>query len=282
MSEPLKLSIITPSYNHGRFLEQTILSVINQDYANVEHIIIDGASKDDSVDIIRKYEKHIAYWVSEPDKGHRYALQKGFARATGDVVAWQNSDDYYEPNVFGQVMRVFQERPDIDLVYGNVRLVDDNSKQVGELRFVPTNHWSMLFEGFTMHSQAAFFRRQLWDKMGGITFQDYFFDYDLFVRATRLAHPFFIHQTLGNYRNHQKSAHFGGQYENQRTDHWVVRRRYLGRWANLPTVVFRPIGVLSLARRTLWHMWLGDWDYLMSGFRRRVLRKLSKYMNLIQ
>lgn len=276
MAESLKLSIITPSYNHGRFLEQTILSVINQDYTNVEHIIIDGVSTDDSVEIIRKYEKHIAYWMSEPDEGHRYALQKGFARATGEVVAWQNADDYYEPNVFAQVMRVFQERPDVDLVYGNVRLVDENSEQVGELRFVPTNYWSMLFEGFTMHNQAAFFRRRLWDEMGGITFQDYFFDYDLFVRATRLAHPFFIHQTLGNYRAHAGSGHFGGQLESKRNAPWVTSRRYMGKWGRLPTVVFKTIALVSLARRTLLHMWLGDWDYLRGGFRRRILRFRSE------
>lgn len=275
MAEPLKLSIITPSYNHGRFLEQTILSVINQDYDNAEHIIIDGASKDNSVDIIRKYEKHIAYWVSEPDGGPQYALHKGMAHATGDVVAWQNADDYYEPNVFGIVMKIFREYPDVDLVYGNVRLVNESNRTVRELRFVPTNHWSTLFEGFTMNNQAAFFCRTLWDRMGGVQFADgYAYDYDLFLRATRSArHSFFIHRTLGNYRVHVNSLTFGEEQNRLKSgnDVWVIRRRYLGRWGRMPTVVFKPIALLSLVRRTLWHMWLGDWDYLAGGVRRRIL-----------
>lgn len=269
----LKLSIITPSFNHGQFIEQTIRSVLDQDYPNVEHLVIDGASTDNTLAVLDKYRNALAYCVSEPDRGHRDALRKGFARATGDVVAWQNADDYYEPKVFGEVMRILEEHPEVDLVYGNVRLVDDRGSQVGELRFVPTNHWSMLFEGFTMHNQAAFFRRQLWDAMGGIRLQDHFFDYDLFIRATRLAHPYFIHRTLGNYRQHAGSGHFGGAHEHLRTDPWVVRRRYLGRLASLPVVCFKPISVGSTARRFVWHMRLGDWDYLARGFRRRILAR---------
>lgn len=275
MYEPLKLSIITPSYNYGLFLEQTIRSVIKQDYANVEHIIIDGASKDESVDIIRKYERHIAYWSSEPDGGPQYALHNGMMHATGDVVAWQNADDYYEPNVFGTVMKIFRERPDVDLVYGNVRLMNESNRTVREMRFVPTNHWSMLFEGFTMINQAAFFRRALWDRMGGVQFADgYAYDYDLFLRATRSARRlFFVHRTLGNYRLHVNSLTFSKGQNRLKSgfDVWVVRRRYLGRWGWLPTVVFKPIALLSLARRTLWHMWLGDWDYLAGGLLRRIL-----------
>lgn len=271
MSNPPRISVITPLYNQGKYIEQTILSVINQDYANIEHIIIDGGSIDNSVEIIRKYEKHIAYWVSERDQGHRYALKKGFDRATGDVVAWQNADDYYEPNVFGKVMRVFQEHSEVDLVYGNVRMVDENSRPIGELRYAPTNFWSTLFEGFTMNNQAAFFRRSLWDAMGGITFDDYFFDYDLFLRATRIARVFFIHQILGNYRKHAGSGYFSGTLEHLRTDQWVVRRRYMGRWGRLPTFVLKALATLSLIRRTLWYVRLGDWDYIIGGIGRRLL-----------
>jgi len=267
-----RLSVITPSFNHGRFLEQTILSIIDQDYLNIEYIIIDGGSTDNSIEIIRKYENRIAYWVSEPDEGHRYALKKGFDRATGDVVAWQNADDYYEPDVFGQVMRVFEDHPKVDLVYGNVRLVDENSLSLGELRYVPATFWSTLFEGFMMNNQAAFFRRTLWDAMGGITFHDHNFDYDLFLRATRIARPFFVHRTLGNYRNHLGSGYFSGAYRSIETSPWVTRRRYMGRWGRLPRIVFKPLAILSLIRRTMWYARLGDWDYLQEGLKRRLSR----------
>lgn len=271
MAESLKLSIITPSYNQAATLEQTITSITGQDYSNVEYIVIDGGSTDGSVDILRRYEKSIAHWVSEPDEGHRYALRKGFARATGDVVAWQNSDDYYEPEVFGEVMRLFAERPDIDLVYGNVRIVDAAGEEIREMRFVPTTYWSTLFgDAFTMHNQAAFFRRTLWDAMGGVTLDDHFFDFDLFLRAVRLARPYFIHRVLGNYRDHAGSMHFSGDAAHLLTDPWEVRRRYMGRWGRLPPIVFKPLTWLSLARRTIWYARLGDWDYIGHGLRNRM------------
>ncbi len=90
-----KISIVTPSFNHAQFLEETILSVITQNYPNLEYVIIDGGSTDGSVDIIKKYEKHLTYWVSEPDNGHGDALNKGFAKSTGEIMAWINSDDKY-------------------------------------------------------------------------------------------------------------------------------------------------------------------------------------------
>ncbi|MBE3086119.1 MAG: glycosyltransferase [Bacteroidetes bacterium] len=275
MPEYPKISIITPSFNQGRFIEETILSVINQDYTNIEYIIIDGGSTDDSVNIIRKYEKKIAYFVSEPDQGHRYALKKGFDRATGEIVAWQNSDDYYEPNVFGEVLKIFSARPEVDLVYGNVRFINEESKQIGEMRFVPAHHWLMFSEKFTMHNQAAFFRRSLWDAMGGITFNDYFFDVDLFIRACRFSKKaFFLHRILGNYRNHTGSGYFGGQLVHLQTDTWVILKRYLGGWGKLPKWAFIPVRWASLVTRTMLHMWLGDWDYLEGGFIRRISHKL--------
>src|SRR5688500_3818909 len=94
-----KISIITPTYNQGHFIEQTIQSVIEQDYPNLEYIIIDGGSTDDTLSVIKKYEKYISYWISEKDKGQSEAINKGFKKATGDVVNWLNSDDYYEPGV---------------------------------------------------------------------------------------------------------------------------------------------------------------------------------------
>jgi glycosyltransferase involved in cell wall biosynthesis len=271
-----KISIITPSYNQGRFIEQTILSVIHQDYPNIEFIIIDGGSTDNTLDVIRRYESSISYWVSEPDKGHRYALQRGFDRATGDFVAWQNTDDYYEPNIFGKVMNIFQNNQDIDLVYGNVRFVDEDSNSLGEMRFIPAHHWLMFTEKFAMHNQATFFRRSLWDRMGGITFDDFFFDYDLFIRTVRCSNKsYFFHQILGNYRKHAGSQHFGGQFENMRRSRWDTLKRYMGKWKFLPNWSFLPIIWGSFLYRTIWHIRLGDWDYISNGAKMRIFKKHS-------
>ena len=102
-----KISIITPSFNQGKFLEETILSVINQDYPDLEYIIIDGGSSDNSVEIIKKYEKYLTYWISEKDSGQSSAINKGLKKISGELVAWINSDDLYCPNVFSKIAEYF-------------------------------------------------------------------------------------------------------------------------------------------------------------------------------
>jgi glycosyltransferase involved in cell wall biosynthesis len=108
-----KISIVTPSYNQGRFLEEAICSVLDQGYPNLEYIIIDGGSTDESVEIIRKFEKHLAYWVSERDQGHYDAINKGFAHATGEIMAWLNSDDKYTPWAFRVVAEIVTTLPQV-------------------------------------------------------------------------------------------------------------------------------------------------------------------------
>jgi len=123
-----KISIVTPSYNQGRYLEETILSIIHQDYPNVEHILIDGASTDETKEVIEKYRSHFAYVVSEPDKGQSDALNKGFAKATGDIVNWLNSDDYYAPNALHTVAKAFTNN-NTHVVAGHTILFEEGGKQ---------------------------------------------------------------------------------------------------------------------------------------------------------
>src|SRR5258705_10848018 len=129
------VSIITPSYNQSAYLEQTMLSVLEQNYPQVEYIVIDGASTDRSVDIIKKYAGKLTYWVSEKDAGQADAINKGLARATGDVAAWLNSDDYYLPDTIGAVVKMFDENPDTALVYGNMLAVDEHGKTFNTLNY---------------------------------------------------------------------------------------------------------------------------------------------------
>jgi len=113
-----KISIVTPSFNQGKYIEQTILSVLDQNYPNLEYIIMDGGSTDDTVEIIKKYEDRISYWISEKDNGQTDAINKGFARCTGNVFNWINSDDYYEPGALLTIGKFFNENPSADVVCG--------------------------------------------------------------------------------------------------------------------------------------------------------------------
>lgn len=122
MNEFPKITIITPSYNQGHFIEQTILSVIEQQYPNLEYFIIDGGSTDNTVDIIKKYEEHITYWVSEKDKGQSHAINKGLDKATGQIINWLNSDDYYEPHALFKVATAFNRGEHVKVVCGRSRL----------------------------------------------------------------------------------------------------------------------------------------------------------------
>ena len=121
------VSIITPSYNQGKFLEQTIQSVLNQTYRNIEYLVIDGGSTDNSVDIIKKYEENIAYWISKSDNGQADAINKGFKLAKGDLVCWVNSDDILYPNYVTDRVQQFKENPNAGMIYGDIEKGPDPS-----------------------------------------------------------------------------------------------------------------------------------------------------------
>ena len=162
----MKFSIVIPSYNQGEFLERTLLSVINQG-VDTEIIVIDGGSTDNSVEIIKKYEDKIAYWVSEKDRGQSHALNKGFAKATGDIFGWQNSDDVYMPGAFKKVLEVFEKFPDKKIVYGNWYEIDENDNVIDKTYSAPkprVPHFS--YEGFDSNLQSMFWKRDVMEKFG--------------------------------------------------------------------------------------------------------------------
>jgi len=198
-----KLSIVTPSYNQAKYLEATILSVLGQKEVDLEYIIIDGGSTDGSVDIIRKYEKQLAYWVSEPDNGQTDAINRGFARARGDVLAWINSDDTYEPGAFKEAVGYLGDHPEVGLVYGNAHFIDADSKIIGDFPAARTNI-KLLRQGYVhIPQQAAFFKADLWKKVGPLDPSFYFaMDYDLWVRLGGLAPIAYYPRLWANFRLH--------------------------------------------------------------------------------
>ena len=143
MTQP-KVSIITPSYNQGQFIEETILSAKNQDYPNIEHIVIDGNSTDSTLDILHKYDNDII-WISEPDRGQSDALNKGFRIATGEIIGWLNSDDIYLPGAVKKAVDALMNNPKFDIVYGDYLIIDENSKVLLKKREINFDHFSLFF-----------------------------------------------------------------------------------------------------------------------------------------
>ena len=199
----MRVSIITPSYNQAPFLEQTIQSVLNQDYPDLEYIIVDGGSTDGSLEIIQKYADRLAWWVSESDHGQTDALNKGFARASGEILAWLNSDDTYEPGAVRAAVEWLQAHPESGMVYGDANLIDEQGAVIGRFPAAQTDY-ARLRRGFVhIPQQASFFRAALWGQVGPLDPSFYFaMDYDLWVRLAKIAPLVYTPQYWANFRLH--------------------------------------------------------------------------------
>ncbi|MEQ8172136.1 MAG: glycosyltransferase family 2 protein [Candidatus Eremiobacterota bacterium] len=197
-----KISIVTPSYNQGRFIEDAIKSIIEQNYPNFEHIIIDNCSTDNTIEILKKYP-HLV-WLSEPDKGQSDAINKGFKKATGDIIGWLNADDYYLPEIFGKIATNLNKNSNIDIIYGNWNFVDKNKKILKKFQSIPFNYKILIYYGPYIGSTALFFRRSIIDEGHFINTKfKYVMDWEWFIRLASLGKNFiFINKSLACFRLH--------------------------------------------------------------------------------
>jgi len=197
------ISIVTPSFNQDRYIEETIRSVLSQDYPSIEYMIVDGASSDETVDIIKKYEDKLAYWVSENDKGQTDAINKGFRHAKGDILAWINSDDTYQPGAVAAVVKYLQEHPEVGMVYGDCSYINESGNVIGKFNAAQTNY-RLLRQGYTrIPQQTMFFRAELWKQVGPLDPSFYFaMDYDLWTRIAARTQIRYVPQTWANFRLH--------------------------------------------------------------------------------
>jgi glycosyltransferase involved in cell wall biosynthesis len=198
------VSIITASFNQARYLEATINSVLGQDYPRIEYIIVDGGSTDGSVDIIKKYAERLAWWVSEKDKGQTDAINKGFNRATGDILAWLNSDDTYNPGAIAQAVKYLVENPEVGLVYADCNFIDEEDRVIGKFNAVQTDY-RRLREGYVhIPQQTMFFRAKFWKELGPLDPSFYFaMDYDLWTRiAAHAPFKYLAGKIWANFRLH--------------------------------------------------------------------------------
>jgi glycosyltransferase involved in cell wall biosynthesis len=251
MSVLPRVSIITPSYNQGRFLEECIQSVLNQDYPNIEYIIVDGGSTDSSVGIIRKYADRLAYWVSEPDSGQSAAISKGLRRATGDIWAWMNADDSYLPGAVSKAAAWFADHPEDDVVYGDCMIVDEHGREKAVFHAREFEWPRVLTKGFGIPTGSTFLRMSVFERVGRLDESlHYVMDVDYWLRAGQscvLAH---IPQTLSHYRVHPSAKTFDVANSETRAREFVqVYERFWHR-DDLPQAI------LAFRSRSLAHIYL--------------------------
>jgi glycosyltransferase involved in cell wall biosynthesis len=208
----LKISIVIPSFNQGKFIEETIESILNQKYNPLELIIMDGGSTDNTIEVLKKYDKFIKYWVSEKDAGQSNAINKGLKHATGEIFAWQNSDDKYLPGTFEHVNEIMAKDGNFDLVFGGWNFIDENSKVISSRKL---DNYSLrkLHAGRKVPPQpAVFFRRSAILKYGGVNESRHqTMDFDLYLKIADKNNLYVTPRILGEFRIHRDSKTISGK-----------------------------------------------------------------------
>jgi glycosyltransferase involved in cell wall biosynthesis len=228
-----RVSIVTPSYNQAQFIEETIRSVLLQGYPNLEYIIIDGGSTDGSVEIIRRYEPWLAYWVSETDRGQSDAINKGIERATGEIVAWINSDDWYLPGVLAERAVHLAEHPNAALVYGDLNYVDEHEEVAAIWRAVPCSTRDLLTSGNDIPQPTVFMRSEALRQVGYLNRElHYIMDWELWVRLSRIGELQVMSGRVANFRRHETSKSVADGYK-----FMLEHLRWLEEWPHLREVL---------------------------------------------
>ena len=246
----MRISVVTPSFNMAPYLEDTIKSVLGNLRAGDEYFVIDGGSTDGSADIIRRHERHITSWVSEPDSGYADALAKGFDRATGDILCWINAGDLYLGGALDTARQWLAG--DLDMIFGDDFYIDEGNRVLSYSRgWVPNLRMATLYGGWTPLQDACFWRRGLYQSIGGIDRSlRYADDYDLFLRMALAGRTSYVPVAFSAFRRHagQKSISGSAAYEDERKR---VRAREIGTYRAAPVLkaLFRGLNRAAMSAR---------------------------------
>jgi glycosyltransferase involved in cell wall biosynthesis len=255
-----RFSIIMPSYNSGTFIERSILSVLDQDWPNLELIVIDGSSSDETVGILERYSSRLHYWESVTDSGQSDALNQGFARATGDIYGWLNADDLYLPGAFARVAAAFDD-PRTQLVYGDWLSIDPSDAELFRHIALPPSLTRLVADGFQFNLQATFWRAELHAAAGPFDLALHrTMDYDFAVgllQSTRRSEIVVIPEPLGAFRRHpeQKTQAFDAEVAAEQRAIAAKRGiawKYTWR-ATPPRLQSKLVKALTWLRRGAWH-----------------------------
>lgn len=266
-----KISIVIPSFNDGQFLEKTLISTINQNYPNLELIVIDGGSTDNTVDIIKKYEKYISYWASEKDAGQVDALNKGFSKATGELASEMDADDIFLPNALLTVGNFYKNHKNYDVVFGNMLDIDKHDNIIRECVYTKFSKTVYQYEGVSIGSQSAFWKRELFNKLG-LYDRDLKLspDYDFFLKVGLSGAKFrYLPYFFSAMRRHEGSitqefAYSPKYYEEME----ILDKRYKKNQTLAPF-----LKLYSMAYRMINYVLQGDGDYIFTGLARRLKNK---------
>jgi glycosyltransferase involved in cell wall biosynthesis len=223
-----KVSIVTPSFNQGRFIERTILSVLEQGVKDLEYFVVDGGSRDETVEILKRYESRL-WWVSEPDRGQADAVNKGLRRCRGDLIGWLNSDDIYYPGMVAAACEFLASRPEVDVVYGDANHIDAQDKVIEPY---PTEEWDprRLVDACYLCQPAVFFRRSVIEKFGLLNERlNFCMDYEYWLRLAAGEASFGrLRQVIAGSRLHPETKTLGSRVEFHREINDMLHER-LGR-----------------------------------------------------
>lgn len=237
-----KISLVTPSYNQAPFLEETLESVLQQNYPNLEYIVIDGGSTDNSQAIIQKYSQQLAHWVSEPDKGQTDALRKGFSKATGEILGWLCSDDLLRPNTLTEVANFFKENPSAQVVYGNSLWIDPEGKLIKARKEHGFNRYILLYCHNFIPQPSTFWRHSLFEAVGDLDQNfDVAMDADLWLRFSEVSRVHHVRKCWSCMRIYpeQKTYRLFDKREAEKT---LLRERYYGEEADWLVSCKRTLG----------------------------------------
>jgi len=253
-----KISLVTPVFNSARYLEATIRSVLSQNYPNLEYIIVDGESSDGSLDIIRRYESDLHAWISEPDRGMYDAINKGFARSSGEIMGWISATDLLHAGSLFVVGGVFRTFPQVEWITGRPTGFNDDGMAVEFLNLRRWSRWPFLAGANRyIQQESTFWRRSLWDRAGGRVDDSRrsASDFELWVRFFRYAQLYSVDALIGGFRSHPDSLGLQNLEECHRIQDEIIEKE-LGSLNGVDAIrSFRAIGKRALHTPAIAKLW---------------------------